>query len=82
MQAPATAPPPPKANATKDRAHKPKQHVDKVNPHGILHPRNTTISFRILFDVHRSKETKDSGPEYEQDNVPAKEDRSREGANN
>jgi hypothetical protein len=66
------------ADRSSDGSDEPKQHVDQIDPHGILHSLDSSIHLSFLFDIHVSEQAKDSHPENEQDGVPAEEDHARE----
>lgn len=80
MQASAALLPPPETNDTNDNADQPENHIDKVDPHSILHSLNVTVPFRILVDVHRSEQPKHSDPEDEENDIPREENSGGEGA--
>lgn len=42
-----------------DGGRKPKKEVDEVDPDGILHALDASVSFGVLVDVHLSEDTKD-----------------------
>lgn len=47
-----------------DSRDKPKQHIDQVNPHCVLHPFDPTVALRIRMDVQLPEDTEDGSPQY------------------
>ena len=50
-------------NGAVDCSHKPKQHVDEVDPDGVFHADDTCVTLGVLVDVHLAKGTEEGHPE-------------------
>ena len=46
----------------KYRSEEPQQHVDKINPHRVLHSPNAAIALGILVNVHLTENAKHRRP--------------------
>jgi hypothetical protein len=68
------------SHETKDRADKPKQHIDQVDPNRVLHPLGATVHPALFADVQLAKEPKDCHPKDEEDNIPDYQEDDSEGA--
>lgn len=61
-------PPVPKRRHSQNQ---PQQCADQIDPHGILHPLNTTIALGVLVNVHLAKHPEKRDPEDKQHQIPS-----------
>jgi len=54
---------PPEHERSNDRSDEPEEHVDEVDPDGVLEPRDVVIAVWVLMDVDRGEDAEDSRPQ-------------------
>ena len=53
----------PEGNRSGHRGDEPEQHVDEVDPNGVLEARDVVVAVWVLVDVDVGEDTEDGGPE-------------------
>ena len=54
---------PPEHNRSNDCSDEPQKHVDEVDPHGVLEPRDVMVAVGVHVDVDGGEDTEDGCPE-------------------
>ncbi len=56
-------------NRHANRTNQPKQRINKINPHRMLHPDNPRVALRIRMNIHVSEQPEERDPEDEEERV-------------